>query len=169
MMKKQRIRATGVILLAMVMITGVSAQVPGGRGMGPCGQGYGAYGPDSRGQRAFIGLDLSEEQQEQMNALRLEHTKTMLPLRNEMAELKARERTLISKEEVDMKALNSVIDEQSELANKMHKLRVEHRVAVREILTEEQILELQSLRSYGGRHRGYGNGFRRPQRMGRPY
>ncbi len=109
-------------------------------------------------------LDLSEEQQEQMQALRLEHYKVMKPLRNQMAELKAREQTLISEEEVDMKALNKVIDDQTALQNKMRKLSVEHRLAVREILTDEQMMKLDQRRNIANGRQGRFNQCNGPQK-----
>jgi len=75
-------------------------------------------------------------------------------LRNEMAELKARERTLLSEEEVDMKALNSVIDDQTGLLNKMKKLQADHRVSMRDILTAEQMMQLDQRRDFRGQRRG---------------
>ena len=41
-----------------------------------------------------------------------------------MAELKAHERTLLSEEAVNMKAVNKAIDEQTELMNQMRKFRL---------------------------------------------
>ena len=147
--------------MAMMMFAGINAQPRQGKGSGPAGQGYGhgpGYGPYAQADSDFIPgartgqnlyLDLTEAQQEQWKALRLGHYKVMKPLRNQMAELKTRERTLISEEEVDMKALHKVIDDQSNLMNKMHKLRLEQRLAVREILTEEQLMRLDQRRGQG--------------------
>ena len=98
-------------------------------------------------------LDLTEEQQEQMQTLRLEHYKVMKPLRNQMAELKARERTLISEEEVDMKSIHKVIDNQTDLMNEMRKLQAEHKVAAKEILTDEQVMKLDQRRRFAKRRR----------------
>jgi Spy/CpxP family protein refolding chaperone len=168
-MKKTWIRTAGVIVLAGLMTTGLDAQ-PGnrgvkgdrqGRGLGPCGQ---AYGPGRSGQAGDqfytrgagpgFALDLTEEQQEQMKALRLEHYKEMKPLKNQMAELKAREKTLMSEENVDMKAINSVIDGETELLNKIKKLQAGHRLAVRDILTEEQLMKLEQGMNFRGHRRG---------------
>ena len=80
--------------------------------------------------------------QEEMKTLRIEHFKVMNPLKNQMAELKARERTLLSGDKVDMKAVNTLIDEQTSLMNKMKKLQVEQRVKMKGILTDEQIMIL---------------------------
>ncbi len=164
-------------MLAVVMLTGINFEAFGqnGRGMGPCGEGFGPgprvngvqngqghwthSGRYYRGQGFCPGQwagefsqqylpDLTPEQQEAMKALRLEHFKAMKPLKNKMAELKARERTLMSEEKVDMKALNSVIDEQTNLLNKIKKLQVEQRLKMKENLTDEQIMILEQRRSH---------------------
>ncbi|MFH0756485.1 MAG: Spy/CpxP family protein refolding chaperone [Bacteroidota bacterium] len=157
-MKNRMMKTAGIFLLAAVMVTGIQAQAQNGKGNGPCGQG--------RMQQAS--LDLSEEQQEQMQALRLEHYKVMKPLRNQMAELEAREQTLISEEEVDMKAVNKVIDDQTALQNKMRKLGVEHRLAVREILTDEQLMKLDQRQNFANGRQGRFNQFNGPHPQGRP-
>ncbi len=97
-------------------------------------------------------LDLTPEQIDQMKQMRLEMTKEMLPLRNDMAILKAQYRKLISAEKPSQKEINANIDEQTALINKLKKMRAKHMLKMREILTEEQWLMIQS-------HRGmYGKG-----------
>ena len=139
-MKNQWIKITGVLLLSVIMLSGIDAQPR-----------YGKMHPTS--------LELAGEQEKQMKTLRLEQYKVMKPLKSKMAELKARERTLLSEEDVDMKSIHKVIDDQTALTNKMRKLQVEHRVAVREILTDEQIMKLDKRRKYvkrGKEHRNMG-------------
>ncbi len=104
-------------------------------------------------------LDLSEEQQEQLSTLRVKHYKTMKPLKAEMVELKARERTLMSQEVIDVKAVNMVIDQRTELSNKTQKKQLENRLACREVLTEKQRMKLDHARRTAGNkgaHRGNG-------------
>jgi Spy/CpxP family protein refolding chaperone len=174
-MKNRMMKTAGTLLLAAVMVTGMQAQAQNGKGNGPCGQGYGPNRQECTqfgqgfGRMQQPALDLSEEQQEQMQVLRLEHYKVMKPLRNQMAELKAREQTLISEEEVDMKALNKVIDDQTALQNKMRKLGAEHRLAVREILTDEQMMKLDQRRNFANDCQGRFNQFNGPHHQGRPF
>lgn len=163
-MNTRVIKTAGVLLLGFLMITAVNAQNrQGGRGLGPCGSGDGpGYGrglnqtenaPYGRAGQ-FARLDLSEEQQAEITTLRSKHYKEITPLRNKMAELKARERTLLSEESVDMKAVNKAIDEQTDLTNSIRKLQVEQQVAVKSLLTDEQVMLLQQRRQFAG-----GNGF----------
>ena len=161
-MKTRIIKSAGVILLAMLITTAMNAQPnrQGGRGMGP-----------GEGERSFARLDLTEAQSEELTSLRTEQYKTMKPLRNLMVELKARERTLLSEESVDLKAVDKVIDQQTDLMNKMRKLQTKHQVTAKSILTDEQVMKLEQRREFArkqGFHRhsarmgqgrkGYGSG-----------
>lgn len=168
-MNTRNIKFAGALLFGILMITTVNAQSPrqGGRGLGPCGAGEGpGYGRGlnqseyAQSGRAgqFARLDLSEEQQAKISSLHTEHYKEITPLRNKMAELKARERTLLSEESVDMKAVNKTIDEQTDLMNKMRKLQTKHQVAVKSNLTDEQVIQLQQRRQFArqfARHDGF--------------
>jgi Spy/CpxP family protein refolding chaperone len=179
-MKTRNIKSAGVLLLGILMITAVNAQSPrhGQRGYTPRGAAHGpAYGmrynQDTTRQYGRMNhadwLDLSEDQQAKITALRTEHSKTMTPLKNKMAELKARERTLLSEENIDMKEVNSTIDEQTDLMNKIRKLQVEQQVAMKSILTDEQAMKLQQGRDFAGRDGLYRQGGHRGNGMGRGF
>lgn len=163
-MKKTIIKSAGVILLATLMVTFSNAQSfrQGGRGMAT-----------GEGERSYAKLELTEAQSEEITSLRAEHYKIMKPLRAQMDEHKAKERTLLSAESVDLKAVDKVIDQQTDLLNKMRKLQTKHQVAVKNVLSDEQVMKLeqrqrhsarmgqgQKGRSYGS-GAGYGRGFHR--------
>ena len=157
-MNTRNIKFAGTLLLALLMATAVEAQRrPGGRGLGPDGGGQG-YGYRS------AWLDLSDEQQEELTTLRSEHYKEITPLKNKMAELRARERTLLSEEDVDMKAVEKNIDEQTDLMNKMRKLQTSHQLNMKNILTDEQVMKMQQGRHFSHRDGYYGKGNRRGER-----
>ena len=162
----RNIKFAGTLLLALLMVTTVDAQRrSGGRGLGPDGGGQGF------GYRSAW-LELSDEQQEELSTLRTEHYKEITPLKNKMAELRARERTLLSEEDVDMKAVEKNIDEQTDLMNKMRKLQTGHQLNVKNILTDEQVMKMQQGRRYTNRDGYYGKGYRggdRDMRMDRGY
>ena len=169
------------------MVSAVDAQRPNrdGRGLGPCGAGDGPavgmrYNLDSPAQFGKMNrmamLDLSEEQQAEITSLRNSHYKVITPMKNKMVELKARERTELSEEQPDLKAINKTIDEQTELASSIRKLQVEQQVAVKALLSDEQIMQLEQRRMYArrdaykgkrgqrndgpARGAGYGRGYR---------
>lgn len=132
-----------LIAVAIFMGTSIQAQNPNGRGMGPKGQGDGAYMKQM--------LNLTEQQQEQIKTLKLEHYKAMKPFKAEMGELKAKKKNLMSQDVVDVKAVNKVIDQQTDLMSKMQKNQVKHTLAFREILTDEQQMLLDQKRRQAGK------------------
>ena len=145
-----------VLALAIVMTAGTNAQYSGEKAIKSFGQGerpgYGhGIRPDS-GPGHYI-PNLTDEQKEQLNSLRVEHYKEMKPMKAEMAELKAREHTLMSQEVVDVKSVNKLIDEQTSLMNKIQKKNLNHRLAVREILSDEQLMMLDRMRTHEGKFR----------------
>lgn len=162
-MKTRNIKTAGVILLSLLMVTLVNAQRPnqGGRGQGPSGAGE--YVKMSR----MASFDLTEEQQAEITTLRTQHYKAITPLKNKMGELKARERTLLSEENVDMKAINKTIDSQTELTNSIRKLQVEQQVAVKGLLTDEQVMKMQQRRQFARRDGYHGKGGHRGNGMSR--
>lgn len=164
MMKTQWIKAASVFLLAGIMAAGMDAQPRRGGGYGGYGRYQGSgnfdgYGPGNRA--AWSQLDLTDEQEAALTELRLEHYKEMQPLRSQMIELKAKERALLLEDEVDMKALNSVIDDQTDLNNRIRKQRAEHRVSVRSLLTDEQRMIADQRRSFRNDRWGRGHGAQR--------
>jgi len=101
--------------------------------------------------------DLTDEQREQIQQLRLEHREAVLPLQNELREKQARLQTLTTGEETDLAAANQVIEEIGALRTEMMKTRLEHRMSVRNLLTEEQRIVFDTARGPGRGFRGMGN------------
>jgi len=96
-------------------------------------------------------LNITDEQKDQMKQLRLDMTREMLPLRNEMGVLRAEYRKLMGAEKPDEKSINANIDKQTALMNKMKKVRSKYALKMRSILTEEQWLMIQSRKGMSGR------------------
>ncbi len=157
-MKNRRIIKVGLMILAAMMMTGLNAQSFRNNRMTH----------QNRVADRFS-LDLSAEQKEELKSLRGEHYKTIKPLRNKMAELKAKENTLMSESKVDLKAVNKIVDEQTDLLNKIKKLQVEQRLSAKEILTEEQIMKLEQRKRISKSGRGHGNDIHRSRQKDRSY
>lgn len=104
-----------------------------------------------RGDRNSNFLDLTDEQKETMSGLKTEHMKQMQAVKNEMAEKKARLRTLSTTEEYNQKAIDKVVDDISKLMATQMKAGIEHRQEVKTILTEEQLVKFNSKRNAGKR------------------
>jgi Spy/CpxP family protein refolding chaperone len=163
-MKTNWIKSAGTIILAAALVTGMNAQShrQGGNGTGHYGKRYEKMG-------SHFSLDLTEAQQEQMTTLRTNHYKVMKPLKNKMVELKASERTLLSEEQVDIKTVNKSIDAQTDLLNKMHKLQVQQKLEMKNILTDEQQMKLDQRRNFTKHRRGKGSDLHRGSRSGGQY
>lgn len=97
--------------------------------------------------------DLTEEQQAQMKVLRLARLESNTRHRNQMDELRARKRNLMTQGDIDNDAINAIIDEMTSLKNAQMKEAVNKRQAVRNILNEEQrvIFDSRQPRRSGGR------------------
>ena len=104
-------------------------------------------------------LNLTEEQQAQIEKSRTAHMKEMLPLRNKVQEKQAQMRTLETAEKVDLKAVNKLIDEISSLKTEMAKNKAKHHQEVRNVLTDEQRVKFDSMpkghHGFGERGKGH--------------
>jgi periplasmic protein CpxP/Spy len=83
-------------------------------------------------------MNLTEAQINQMKNMRLKMMQATLPIRNQLGENRARLRTLSTAENVDMRAIDKIIDSNSQLKGKMTKIWAANHQAVRKLLTEEQ-------------------------------
>lgn len=98
--------------------------------------------------RGFMGADpcmlepkLTNEQQESIKRFRTELQKELLQINNLLNEKRAQLRTLEQTDKPDTKAINSKIDEITNLQNKKMKAVSANRAKIRSILSEEQRLE----------------------------
>jgi Spy/CpxP family protein refolding chaperone len=101
--------------------------------------------------------DLTEEQQAKMKELQLARLEKSTQYRNQMDELRARKRNLMTKTDVDNEAIHAIIDEMTSLSNAQMKEAVKQRQAIRNILTDEQrvIFDSRNERRQDGR-KSYG-------------
>jgi Spy/CpxP family protein refolding chaperone len=82
--------------------------------------------------------NLTTEQKTKMKELRLTHYKQVLPLKNQLGELKAKQKTLTTAENPDLKLINANIDEITKVKNQLMKSREQMHQQVRALLTDEQ-------------------------------
>jgi Spy/CpxP family protein refolding chaperone len=148
------------VLFAVLTVT-VSAQPGQGRGYGPCGGINQGNFHQSGIENTFS--DLTEDQKAALAELRTEHFKKMKDFRNQMGEINAKQRTIMSDYQIDEKAAGKLIDQRTDLMNERMKTRIAHRAAVNQVLTEEQVLQLEQFRNHhqfaqkGNRPGGKGN------------
>ena len=130
-----------ILFLSGIMIASTVAQAPARRGNGP-GQGW--NNTQQRGSQIEKMLpDLTEDQVAALQELQKDRLKSMREQRNTMGEIKARQRTIMSADPIDEKAASKLIDEKSEVQKQQMKAQLEHRLALQEILTDDQYLALE--------------------------
>ena len=93
---------------------------------------------DERGPQ---GLNLTDAQKEAFKQSRLALQKLIQPLRNELGEAEAHQKTLTTAEKPEMAAINKNIEKIGALKMEMAKLQVKHRLEMRAQLTDEQRLK----------------------------
>ena len=106
------------------------------------------------GQGPMNFLNLTQEQQNQMEKLRAQHLQETQKYRNQLGEKQAHLQTLRTAQNPDMKAINATLAEISDLKLKMTQAREAHIQDVRKILTDEQRAKFDA-RPHG---KGYGKG-----------
>ena len=121
-MKITKIKQT--LFLALAFFLGTSA--------------YAQRGPGNGQMRCESIPDLTEEQQTQIEDLRIEHWKKMQDYRNQIRENRARYITLTTSQQPDQKAINKNIDEWTGLKGEMMKEKTSHGLAIRSLLNDEQ-------------------------------
>ena len=98
-----------------------------------------AFGENGK-QRGVNALDLSEEQQKQMKAIKLECEKSTQNLREEMQELRLKQKHLLNDEEPNKNEIFSNLDRISSIQNQLAKERVLSQKEIRNILDEDQLV-----------------------------
>lgn len=124
------------ILLMGMMMLGLNSYAQPGQGMkkmdGSCCQ---------KGDAKCMEIpNLTDDQKAKIETMKVANQKEMLTFKNQMGELKAKERTLATAEKPDTKAINANIDEITKLQNQMMKKRAQHHQDVRALLNDEQKL-----------------------------
>lgn len=83
-------------------------------------------------------IGLNEEQKTKIKGIKMSAYKEMQPLKNQLGELKAKQKSLTTSDRIDMNAINQNIDEMEKIKSKIEKINVASRIQVRALLTDEQ-------------------------------
>ncbi|MGE0076646.1 MAG: Spy/CpxP family protein refolding chaperone [Bacteroidales bacterium] len=147
----------GSIALVMLMLVGYSAYSQQGQQL----RGNFDRKTNQVGNFECRIPNLTDDQKQKINDLRVKHIKEVTPLKNEMGEKKARLRTLESVDKPDLNAINKTIDEMASIRAQIMKKNAAHRVEVASLLTDEQKVFFQQ-------HKGKksGKGMRQGDRRG---
>ena len=90
------------------------------------------------------GFAFTPEQRAKMKEIHMASYKEVKLLKNQLGELKAKERTLTTAEKVDLNAINANIDEITKIQNKMMKIKAADLQQIRGLLTDEQKMQFDS-------------------------
>ncbi len=117
---------TIVALLIATMIFGISNTAIAQKGQKPQ-------------KDAYFGItDLTDKQKADIDQIRSQNQKEVLPLREKMEEKQTQLDNLIVEEKVNMDLINKVIQELGDLNVKMMKVSVKYKMDIRKVLTKEQ-------------------------------
>jgi len=100
------------------------------------------------------GLNLTDEQKAAFKQGMIDMQKQMKPLRNELGEAVAHQKTLVTAEKPDFSAINKNIEKIGALKIEMAKIQTKHRLDMRAQLTDEQKLKFDLFKG----KMGHGNG-----------
>lgn len=142
-MKRIACLATMVLLLASATVS-MAAPWDKERGMGP------RWGMDDS---ILSKLDLTAEQEEQIGALRESFQQEISPLRAQIFEKGAELRLLWMQIELDPVKIKALEKEVHNLIGQLHEKSTDYRLALREILTPEQLSKFLALRERRPHHR----------------
>jgi Spy/CpxP family protein refolding chaperone len=137
---------TSILSLAVVMIMGLSLSaqpvinknVRVIRGVQPGMQ------VNANHQGLAKALNLTDEQKASFKKIMLAMHKEILPIRNEIGEAQAHQKTLLSADRPDLAAINKNIDRIGALKIEIAKAAVKHRLEMRSLLTDEQRMKFDS-------------------------
>ena len=118
--------------------------------------GRASMGTQDGTSRLTAVLDLSEDQQEKLSSMRLNHQKDMRYQQNLLGEKNASLKTLLSAPERDKTAIDKTIDDISLMKGALMKKQIANRDEMKSSLNKEQAEKLESL--------GYWNGMRQGNR-----
>ena len=102
--------------------------------------------------------DLTEEQSEQIENLRIEHLKVVKPIKNQLAEKKVQLKSLSTADKVEMSKINAKIEEVGALKTQLMKEKANHHQSIRKVLTEKQRVIFDNVPH---KRQGHGQGRRR--------
>ncbi|MCF8331729.1 MAG: Spy/CpxP family protein refolding chaperone [Bacteroidales bacterium] len=135
------------------------------------GQGKGMrMNNDQRGMKQHMMCqnipDLTDEQESQIEALRIQHLKSTTALRNQYQEKKARIRTLTTGDNINLGKAKTIAGEIGDLKAKMLENRIEHQNKIRNVLTEKQKIYFDAHKRHSSMGNKYNKHHKRPGMRG---
>lgn len=108
------------------------------------------------------------EQKEAVKSIRLETAKEIKPLRNQLQELEANQKTITTATKADLNAIYKNIENMADIKTAMAKITAKQHQDIRAMLTEEQLLKFDQFGDYRRENRKeFQNNRERGNKMGR--
>lgn len=125
--------------------------------------------PEGMGMKDMHGmmlekLKLTDQQQEKLQDLMIQHQKDMVPKQADLKLAKLGLKEIMMKSDINENAALDQMDKISAIKAKIAKLRLQHKLATRKILTADQLKEFKQMHGM----MGFGRHGRGPGRMGGP-
>lgn len=143
-----------VIAAATLTISPAMAQGPGA-GCSGHGQGQGQGHGEGMKKEGHCGIpNLTDDQKAKIDVLKLDHKKKMLDINNQINEKEAHLITVTTGDKSNKDEAYKTIDEISVLRAIKEKLKLDHKLAVRALLTDEQKVwfDMNGMKGHGGMH-----------------
>lgn len=147
--KKQKIKQMKTKILMFVMLMGISAILVAQptenapkKFNGKMAQGIKAR----EGRGPAQGLNLTDVQKASFKSGMMAVQKQLLPLKNELGELEAHQKSLVMTEKPDQGAINKNIEKIGALRVEMAKIQTKHHLEMRAQLTDEQRLKFNLMK-----------------------
>jgi Spy/CpxP family protein refolding chaperone len=117
-----------------------------------CGQKNELRADEQKGPEK--GLGLTDEQKESFKQSRIALEKKLRPLRNELNEAEAHQKTLLDTDKPDLAAIDKNIEKIGGIKVEIEKLRTKNRLDMLAQLTDEQRLKFAAFREHFGHEKG---------------
>ena len=130
---------TSIIIAVLFLAGSAIAQPPAQAGQGKgFMRGPGPNAPMGPHMALCKGLNLTDEQQIQIQNLKLKHQRAMVELQTDVASLRGKLKLLITDDSFKEKEVNGIVDKLAKAHQKQMQMKVKHLREVRDILTDEQ-------------------------------
>jgi len=100
-----------------------------------------------RAERPMNGLNLTDAQKETFKQGMMAMQQQMKPLKNELGEVMAHQRTLNSADKPDFKAIDKNLEKAGQIKTEMAKIQTKHHLEMRAQLTPEQQMKFSMFKS----------------------
>ncbi|WP_455199509.1 Spy/CpxP family protein refolding chaperone [Kaarinaea lacus] len=126
--------------------------------------GYGQHHSDSMPHHGYgkkensWKRDLSDEQRKEIDKLRLAYKQKKYLLKSKIKQAKVEFALLITQDSPDQSAINKKIDQITKLKSEKLRLKADHKISVRKVLTSEQRVKFDMAvlnKAYKGKGRGH--------------